>query len=780
MEARKLKDRAAEAFTKGHFSKAAELYEDFCKLDPKDHQSRLRTGDAWAKAGERARAIAAYQSAAEGFAKEGFLPRAIAASKLILELDPSHQGVQQMLANLYARRGTPAGARARGPMTSALSAPPPPERPAPVAAGSAPVRAEASTPLEAGEGAVNLSAELPAELALTEDDAPTPDSVETSEEVVHSVSMGLTDADSSASSAEETEGFDIAMGEAESSPPASVAAIPASAPVTSPGTQGSPASIGTGRIGTPVTSASGTSVSVGTGPVGTPVTSASAPGTSATVGPGLAGTSVTRADAPGSPAAPVGTPATPSLGAPAAIPTGTTVISARDGNGTSLPPGLAPRGATQRVRPLVPETPAASSVDALSPRSPSGKWKALSSPIGELGSADSAEAPRTPMVIDPPSAPPGLRPRRAEATPHAGATAVPFREVSRELGASMRAVPPSPSSFTELEMEADSLLHAVELAAQSGLSQRAEVIAGADEEEVFSLTEEVVSDAPSLDALPTIPLFSDLPRDAFIELFERCPLRRFTLGERIIDQGSHGDAFYVICEGQVRVFRTESGRRVDLATLEGGAFFGEMAILSGAPRTASVEAGAEDTQLLEISALVLTSLSRSHPQVAAALRKFVRQRLLTNVMNTSALFRPFNRKDRRTLVERFRARDIERGEVIIRDGDQTDGLYVLLSGEVEVHKDGHLLTRLKEGDLFGEISLLQKTPATATVTAARHTTLLRLPREDFDALISSHPQILVLISELSDERLRRTEQVLGSHLSGTLSSLDGEEELILV
>ncbi|MCP3162083.1 cyclic nucleotide-binding domain-containing protein [Myxococcus qinghaiensis] len=762
MEARKLKDRAAEAFTKGRFSKAAELYEDFCKLDPKDHQSRLRTGDAWAKAGERARAIAAYQSAAEGFAKEGFLPRAIAASKLILELDPSHQGVQQMLANLYARRGTPAGARARGPMTSALSAPPPPERPAPVAAGSAPVHAEAPTALEAGEGAVNLSAELPAELALSvDDDAPTPGSVETSEEVVHSVSMGLTDADSSASSAEEHEGFDIALGESESSPSASVAAIPVSAPVTSAGTQGSPTSVGTGLVGTPVSSAS-------------------APGTSATVGTGLAGTSVTRADAPGSPSAPAGTLVTPSPSAPASIPTGTTVISARDGNGTSLPPGLAPRGATQRVRPPVPETPAASNVDALSPRSPSGKWKALSSPIGELGSADSAEAPRTPMVIDPPSAPPGLRPRRAEATPHAGATAVPFREVSRELGASLRAVPPSPSSFTELEMEADSLLHAVELAAQSGLNQRAEVIAGADEEEVFSLTEEVVSDVPSLDALPTIPLFSDLPRDAFIELFERCPLRRFTLGERIIDQGSHGDAFYVICEGQVRVFRTESGRRVDLATLEGGAFFGEMAILSGAPRTASVEAGTEDTQLLEISALVLTSLSRSHPQVAAALRKFVRQRLLTNVMNTSALFRPFNRKDRRTLVERFRARDIERGEVIIRDGDQTDGLYVLLSGEVEVHKDGHLLTRLKEGDLFGEISLLQKTPATATVTAARHTTLLRLPREDFDALISSHPQILVLISELSDERLRRTEQVLGSHLSGTLSSLDGEEELILV
>ncbi|AKF81634.1 cyclic nucleotide-binding protein [Myxococcus fulvus 124B02] len=657
MEARKLKDSAAAAFTKGRFSKAAELYEDFCKLDPKDHQSRLRMGDAWAKAGERERAVAAYQSAAEGFAKEGFLPRAIAASKLILELDPSHQGVQQMLANLYARRGTPVGARARGPMGSALSEPPPPERPAP---SPQPVSDELELSVETSSTTSSSEEVVVHSVSVGQEAEPTPhhDEAPSSQAGVEPSSTGLAEAGlAPTSTASEDEGFDVVVGEPEPSAP-------------------------------PTASATST-----------------------------------------------------------------------------LPPGLAPR-TTQRITPPSPPAPAT--------KSPvSGKWKALSSPIGDAQAMEPG-LPPTPTVIDPPSAPPGLRPRRADVTPPAGATAVPFREVSRELGASLRAVMPRPSSFTELELEADSLLHAVELAAQAGLNQRAESASVSDEEEVFSLTEEVITDAPSLDALPTIPLFSDLPRDAFIELFERCPLRRFSAGERIIEQGSHGDAFYVICEGQARVFRMDAERRVELAVLEGGAFFGEMAILSGAPRTASVEAASEDTQLLEISAPVLASLSRSHPQVAAALKKFVRQRLLTNVMNTSALFRPFNRKDRRTLVERFRARDVERGDVIIRDGDQTDGLYVLLSGEVEVHKDGHLLTRLKEGDLFGEISLLQKTPATATVTAGRHTTLLRLPRADFDALISSHPQILVLISELSDERLRRTEQVLG------VEAPDGDEDLILV
>src|SRR5690348_2546920 len=123
MDARKLKEKATEAFAKGKFAKAAEVYADYCAADPKDLQARLRMGDAWAKAGQKEKAIGAYQFAAEGFAKEGFLPRAIAASKLILELDPTHKGVQKMLADLYARKtGPSAGSRPKPGPAAGLTA----------------------------------------------------------------------------------------------------------------------------------------------------------------------------------------------------------------------------------------------------------------------------------------------------------------------------------------------------------------------------------------------------------------------------------------------------------------------------------------------------------------------------------------------------------------------------------------------------------------------------------------------------------------------------------
>lgn len=321
-------------------------------------------------------------------------------------------------------------------------------------------------------------------------------------------------------------------------------------------------------------------------------------------------------------------------------------------------------------------------------------------------------------------------------------------------------LPPPPAAldaFTELELEAgDSLLHAVELAAAAGLAQRgAGPVAVAPSAAVVEEAMEALPDEARSGTLPRIPLFSDLPEDAFIALFDRCPLRRFEPGQEVISQGTVGTAFYVICAGAVRVRREDQGRVRELATLEEGAFFGEMALLSDAPRSASVEASGEDTQLLEISAQVLAELSGKHPTVATALKKFCRQRLLQNLMNASPLFEPFSRSDRRTLVERFRAREVKPGDVVIRAGQRSDGMYLVLTGEILVEVDGRRVAALKEGDLFGEMSLLTKSPATANCVASRHTSLLRLPREDFDQLISSHPQILVLVSELTDERNKK-------------------------
>ncbi len=265
-------------------------------------------------------------------------------------------------------------------------------------------------------------------------------------------------------------------------------------------------------------------------------------------------------------------------------------------------------------------------------------------------------------------------------------------------------------------------------------------------------------------ALPHIPIVSDLTPAAFVELTREMTLLRVAAGEPVIEEGDAGDSFYVVASGNFRVLKQdEAGQPVRLARLADGAFFGEMALLSGAPRSASVVAE-EEAQVLEIRASVLTELCRHHPHVADSLRRFYRQRLLANAMLTSPLFRPFGKEERQQIMERFRTREVKTGDRLIEEGKPSDGLYVLLSGFLDVVKrtaKGEVLAgRLAAGDVFGEMSCLSKGPASATVAARRSGIVLRLPRSDFDEIVLTYPQILELVSELSDERAQNLDAIL--------------------
>jgi CRP-like cAMP-binding protein len=234
----------------------------------------------------------------------------------------------------------------------------------------------------------------------------------------------------------------------------------------------------------------------------------------------------------------------------------------------------------------------------------------------------------------------------------------------------------------------------------------------------------------------------------------------------------------VVASGRLAVSRRdERGEQVPLAWLGEGSFFGEMALLTGTPRSATVTAE-EPSEVLELPGELLRAVAGRHPPLAAALQRFYRQRLLANALATSAVFRPFGREDRERVIERFRPREVRPGDVIVHEGAPSDGLYVIVEGAVDVAKRvlgrDQLVGQLREGDLFGETSCLRKTPATATVTVRRGGTLLRLPREAFDALVLAYPQILEAVAELSDERLEHQDAILSGRAQWT------EDGLVLV
>ena len=253
-------------------------------------------------------------------------------------------------------------------------------------------------------------------------------------------------------------------------------------------------------------------------------------------------------------------------------------------------------------------------------------------------------------------------------------------------------------------------------------------------------------------ALAATPLFSSLPAAALEELIDRIQLVDLEAGEVLFHQGDPGVNLYVVVEGAVLVFN-EGPPRTRLMVLGPGSFFGEIALVTDHPRSATVQVE-QPTQLLSIDRDAVRALMRDHPDVLPVLLRFVRERLVDSLVRTHPMFAPFGDPDRRSLVARFRFVEIDVGTTFIDQGVRTAGLYVLMAGRAAIVRDGELVAYLAAGDMVGETSVLDGGGSPIAVRAEGRLLALFLPRADFQEIIMTHPQVLSYIGDLADERAK--------------------------
>ena len=106
------------------------------------------------------------------------------------------------------------------------------------------------------------------------------------------------------------------------------------------------------------------------------------------------------------------------------------------------------------------------------------------------------------------------------------------------------------------------------------------------------------------------------------------------------------------------------------------------------------------------------------------------------------------------------------GEVIVAEGSLGDALFLILSGQVAVHRGQQTFATLQGGEFFGEMSLVEPAPRSASVSSMSATFLFRLPHDALRELIADDAQgasvLLVQIVKTLSERLRRANQMLSS------------------
>ncbi|MBX3229544.1 MAG: cyclic nucleotide-binding domain-containing protein [Labilithrix sp.] len=291
------------------------------------------------------------------------------------------------------------------------------------------------------------------------------------------------------------------------------------------------------------------------------------------------------------------------------------------------------------------------------------------------------------------------------------------------------------------------------------LSKATQIIHGARAE-----YDELADGEPPL--VSPIPLFSALEKEGLRALIGCFEMITVPAGKEVIVEGEEGAEAYIVARGELVVRRKDDddGRPIDLARLANGALFGEMALLSRAPRAASVVAH-RPSILLVARREALEAVALTRPDVGVELAAHCRRRMVANLLRVSRVLLSVPSAERPALVERFETKVFETGDKLIENGRDTSGLHLIASGEVGVvgredSGENFQIASLGVGETVGEVALVLRRKANADVVAVHPTVTLHLPREEFLGLIKDHPAILASLYLCAVERDEETTSVL--------------------
>jgi predicted acylesterase/phospholipase RssA/CRP-like cAMP-binding protein len=282
---------------------------------------------------------------------------------------------------------------------------------------------------------------------------------------------------------------------------------------------------------------------------------------------------------------------------------------------------------------------------------------------------------------------------------------------------------------------------------------------------------------PLLPYLLAAEPFQHLEADTLQELETGLEWVSLAEGEALFRQGDPGDSLCVVVGGRLRISQQRpDGSSAVLDELGPGAMVGEIALLLGQTRSATGSA-IEATTLVRLSRSGFDRLAETHPHATAELARAILPRLQRNelVEAIHRLFGDLGKDTLHALQEELVWHHYSNGEVVMRQGEPGDSLYLVVSGRLQVmvtNPDGgeRLVGEVGRGESVGELALLTGEARAATVYAIRDTELVELSKESFERLVDAYPQVMLQITRLVVQRLQRTiRAAVASHTTATFA-----------
>jgi CRP-like cAMP-binding protein/thioredoxin reductase len=265
-----------------------------------------------------------------------------------------------------------------------------------------------------------------------------------------------------------------------------------------------------------------------------------------------------------------------------------------------------------------------------------------------------------------------------------------------------------------------------------------------------------------------VPLLSGLTALQLREFLLDSEILRPQEGDVIFARNDYSNSFYAIVEGGVIVETPTSEGNMLAFQLGVGEFFGELGLISGRRRTATIKAQ-KRTLIIETPRRSMLKLLASVESVRRTLdtvmmRRAIRQYLSPTIRDDEVSY----------LVNTAVIKSYNAGDTLFNEGDPGDGLYLIRRGSVTVSRQiaGReiVLSYVAAGNYVGEMALLSNAPRSATVRAAVPTEVIMLEAQRFIEVMASHSTVRGRIDSKLLDRMRINEAMEASSESGNLIS----------
>jgi ATP-binding cassette subfamily B protein len=225
----------------------------------------------------------------------------------------------------------------------------------------------------------------------------------------------------------------------------------------------------------------------------------------------------------------------------------------------------------------------------------------------------------------------------------------------------------------------------------------------------------------------------------------------YDFGDVIVKQGDPADSFYVLTTGRARVVKNRpDGEEIPLAVLKPGDSFGEAALAEGGTRNATVRCSTA-VDVLRIDRDDFLQLVSEEPDLKQSIETTGRSRALQSFLYQFSNFGRLPTPVLRSMIDKLKPITFEKSNLIIREGDDAGPLYILEKGRARAFAglDGRQrnLAFYREGDFFGELSVLNGSPRSASVEAFTDCQLLSLEPKSVQELRRRFPEFEKLLSD---------------------------------